>query len=107
MKNFFLRILLFFVCIAMVSCGPKVIRLSNVMYAATTDIEVLTEFPTHRQFEKIAILTNNHGEYFTTDQMINAFKNRAMKLGANALVIEKIAYSVWSLTINATAIRYK
>lgn len=75
------------VLLLVVACGPKVIMLTEKPYPPTTELEILTEYPIGKLFDKIAILTITDEDYLTTKGMMRDLKFKAKQLGANALVL--------------------
>ncbi len=115
------------VLLLVVACGPKIILLSEKTYPPTTELVILTEYPTGKLFDKIAILTITDEGHFSTKGMMKALKQKAKSLGANAIVLENVGQgqsgALYGTTISgkgfvvsgtsgivyvtATAIRYK
>jgi len=96
MKKFLFN---FGVIIFLISCAPTTVRFSKNFYSPTKEIEILTEFPTNREFEKIAILTVSDEDIFPLKDPKSIFIDKAKELGADALVIDSVLLGVSQSTI--------
>jgi len=90
MNRLLLSSILLLMCLFVTSCGPKVIRLTDTVYSQTSKIELLKKLPTDKEFDKIALLIITDQDYFNTKQMMRDLKEEAMRLGADALVLQNI-----------------
>lgn len=81
-------IALLFLSVLIVSCGPQVIKLHSKHYEPTDSIELLTSFPADKKYEEVAILMITDEDYLSVKGMMKDLKKEAMRLGANALVLD-------------------